>query len=342
MLNSFFFIIFFYNFTLYYFYKQISLTYNIFDFPDFKRKLHKKKIPLLGGLFIILNLFLIFLLHFFYIEIFNNNYFKNIESFFSFFFVAFFIYLLGFFDDKYKLKANSKLIITTIILILAVYADRDILLKNINFNFINYNIDLFNYSYFFTIFCFLLFINAFNMLDGINCQASTYFLFILLIFLTKGILLFLILALFITTLFFLFYNFKNKMFLGDSGSLLLAYIIGYIFIKSYNLESKFFVEEIFLIMSVPGYELLRLAVTRLLNKKHPFNADNLHIHHLILKNFTFFKTFLIIQFILIFPYIMYILLNNFLISFFLSLVFYTLIVRYFYNKSAKKYSFNNL
>lgn len=337
MLNSFFFIIFFFNFVLYYFYKQISLTYNIFDFPDFKRKIHKKKIPLLGGLFIILNLFLIFLLHFFYIEIFDNNYFKNIESFFSFFFVAFFIYLLGFFDDKYKLKANSKLIITTIILILAIYVDRDILLKNLNFNSINYNINLFNYSYFFTIFCLLLFINAFNMLDGINGQASTYFLFVLSIFLIKGILLFLILALVITTSFFLFYNFKSKIFLGDSGSLLLAYIIGYIFIKSYNLENKFSAEEIFLIMSVPGYELLRLAVTRLLNKKHPFNADNLHIHHLILKNFAFFKTFLIIQFILISPYTMYILLNNFFISFFLSLVFYTLFIRYFYNKSAKKY-----
>ena len=342
MQNSFFLFFIFFNFSLYYFYKQISLIYNVFDFPDFKRKLHKKKIPLLGGLFIILNLFLISLLNFFYMEIFNNNYFKNIESFFSFFFVSFFIYLLGFFDDKYKLKANSKLIITTIILILAVYVDQDILLKNLNFNSINYNINLLNYSYFFTIFCFLLFINAFNMLDGINGQASTYFLFILLIFLTKGILLFLILAFVITTSFFLFYNFKNKIFLGDSGSLLLAYIISYIFIKSYNLENKFSAEEIFLIMSVPGYELIRLAATRLLNKKHPFNADNLHIHHLILNNFVFFKTFFLIQFILILPYTMYILINNFFISFFVSLIFYTLVVRYFYNKSSKKYSFNNL
>jgi|688.fasta_scaffold404762_1 UDP-GlcNAc:undecaprenyl-phosphate GlcNAc-1-phosphate transferase len=341
MPNSFFFIIFFYNLVLYYFYKQISLIYNIFDFPDSKRKIHKTKIPLLGGLFIILNLFIIFLLNFFYIEIFNNNYFKNIESFFSFFLVAFFIYLLGFFDDKYKLNANSKLIITTIILILAVYVDQDILLKNLNFDSINYNINLFNYSYFFTIFCFLLFINAFNMLDGINGQASTYFLFILLIFLMKGLLLFLILAFIIINSFFLFYNFKNRIFLGDSGSLLLAYIIGYIFIKSYNLENKFSVEEIFLIMSVPGYELLRLAVTRLLNKRHPFKADNLHLHHLILKDFVFLKTFLIIQFILILPYAMYILLNNFLISIFLNLIFYTLVVRYFYSKSLKKHSFNN-
>ena len=111
MQSSFFFLIFLYNFILYYFYKQISKIYNVFDFPDFKRKLHKKKIPLLGGLYVTLNLFLIFLLNFFYIEIFNNNYFKNIDSFISFFIGAFFIYLLGFFDDKYKLKANSKLFI---------------------------------------------------------------------------------------------------------------------------------------------------------------------------------------------------------------------------------------
>jgi len=277
------------------------------------------------------------LLNFFNTEILNHNYFKNIESFISFFIGAFFIYLLGFFDDKYKLKANSKLFITTVILFLAVYLDQDILLKNLNFNSINYNFSLLKFSYFFTIFCFLLFINAFNMLDGINGQASTYFLFILLIFLIKGILLFLTLAFIIVTAFFLFYNFKSKIFLGDSGSLLLAYIIGYIFIKSYNLENKFFTEEIFLIMSVPGYELLRLAVTRLLNKKHPFNADNLHLHHLILKKFIFFKTFFMIQFILILPYTMYVLLNNFLISFLLNLIFYSLVVRYFYNKSSKKY-----
>jgi UDP-GlcNAc:undecaprenyl-phosphate GlcNAc-1-phosphate transferase len=337
MQSSFFFLILLYNFVLYYFYKQISKIYNVFDFPDFKRKLHKKKIPLLGGLYITLNLFLIFLLNFFNTEILNQNYFKNIESFISFFIGGFFIYLLGFFDDKYKLKANSKLFITTVILFLAVYLDQDILLKNLNFNSIDYNISLFKFSYFFTIFCFLLFINAFNMLDGINGQASTYFLFILLIFLIKGILLFLTLAFIIITAFFLFYNFKSKIFLGDSGSLLLAYIIGYIFIKSYNLENKFSAEEIFIIMSVPGYELLRLAVTRLLNKKHPFNADNLHLHHLILKKFIFFKTFFMIQFILILPYIMYVLLNNFFISFLLNLIFYTLVIRYFYNKSSKKY-----
>ena len=148
MESSFFFLIFFYNFVLYYFYKQISKIYNVFDFPDFKRKLHKKKIPLLGGLYITLNLFLIFLLNFFNTEILNHNYFKNIESFISFFIGAFFIYLLGFFDDKYKLKANSKLFITTVILFLAVYLDQDILLKNLNFNSINYNFSLFKFSYY--------------------------------------------------------------------------------------------------------------------------------------------------------------------------------------------------
>jgi UDP-GlcNAc:undecaprenyl-phosphate GlcNAc-1-phosphate transferase len=337
MPNSLLFLIFFYNFFLYYFYKKISNIYNLFDFPDFKRKLHKKKIPLLGGLFIILNLIIIFLFNLFYTKILSNNYFKNIESFFSFFIIAFFIYLLGFFDDKHKLNANFKLVITAIILFLAIYLDQDILLKNLNFNFINYNVNLLKYSYFVTIFCFLLFINAFNMLDGINGQAATYFLFILFIFLIKGILPYVTLAFLIMIIFFLIYNFKNKIFLGDSGSLLLAYIISYFFIKSYNLEHKFSAEEIFLIMSVPGYELLRLAVTRLFNKKHPFKPDNLHLHHLIFKNQKFFKTFLIVQFILMLPYILYLLLNSFYLSFFFSLIFYTLIVRLFYNKLSKKY-----
>jgi UDP-N-acetylmuramyl pentapeptide phosphotransferase/UDP-N-acetylglucosamine-1-phosphate transferase len=338
MINNIFFftLIIFINFLFLYFYKPIVNFYKLYDNPDFKRKLHKKKTPLLGGLLLVLNLLLIIFINFIYPKILAGNFFNNINNYLSFFFISILFYFLGFLDDKFKLSPNFKLLTMAILLIFALFLDRDILIKKLNFYYFNYSLNLSNYSYFFTVFCFLLFINAFNMLDGINGQASTYFLLIMLIFLSKAILIYPVLIFVVYALFFLRLNFKNKTFLGDSGSLPLAFIVGYIFIKSYNLVHKFSVEEIFLIMSVPGYELLRLAITRILNNKHPFEADNLHIHHLILVKKSFFKTFLIIQFLLFFPYVLLHLSNNFLFTLFANLLMYIIIVVYFKNFKIKK------
>ena len=338
MLNNiyFFSIIILVNLLIFYFYKPIANIYNLYDKPDFKRKIHKKKIPLLGGLFLSINLLLIMFLSFIYPEILDGNFFYNTKTYFSFFFTSISFYLLGFFDDKYKLSPNFKLITMIIFLLFALFLDKDILLKNLNFTYFDYSLNLSSYSYFFTVFCFLLFINAFNMIDGINCQAPTYFLFIMLLFLSKAILIYLVFVFVVYTLFFLRLNFKNKTFLGDGGSLPLAFIASYFFIKSYNLGYKFSVEEIFLIMSVPGYELLRLATSRILNKKHPFEADNFHLHHLILIKKNFLKTYLIIQFLLITPYILLHLSNSFLFSLFANLILYIIIVVYFKKLAVKK------
>jgi UDP-GlcNAc:undecaprenyl-phosphate GlcNAc-1-phosphate transferase len=324
------------NYLIFYFYKQLASVYNLYDLPDFERKIHKKKTPLLGGLFLAFNLLLIIFINFLNPVILEGNFFKNLNNYFSFFLISLLFYLLGFLDDKFKFSANLKLIIMTILVSFTLLLDRDIMLTNLNFNYFNYNLNLLNYSFFFTVFCFLLFINAFNMLDGINGQAPTYFLFIMLIFLSKAILIYLVIVFVIYVLFFLKLNFKNQTFLGDSGSLPLAFIASYIFIKSYNLGYKLSVEEIFLIMSVPGYELFRLAIVRILNRKHPFKADNLHLHHLILAKKGLLKTYLIIQFLLIFPYVLLNLSNSFLLTFFLNLSLYIIIVLYFRRSRIRK------
>jgi UDP-GlcNAc:undecaprenyl-phosphate/decaprenyl-phosphate GlcNAc-1-phosphate transferase len=338
MLNStfFFILIILSNFIIFYFYKPIFKIYNLYDKPDFKRKLHKKKVPLLGGLFLALNLLFIIFINLIYPNVLEGDFFKYVRNYFSFFFIAILFYLLGFLDDKFKLNAKLKLIVMIVLLSFALILDEDILLKNLNFNYFNYNLNLLNYSYFFTIFCFLLFINALNMLDGIDGQVPTYFLFIMLIFLSKAISVYLVFIFVIYILFFLRLNLRSKTFLGDSGSLPMGFITAYLFIKSYNLGYKISVEEIFLIMSVPGYELLRLFITRILNKRNPFEADNLHLHHLILIKKGFLKTFLILQFLLIFPYVLLHLSNSFILTMFVNLLMYIVIVIYFKNFRDKK------
>ena len=144
--------------------------------------------------------------------------------------------------------------------------DEGLLIKKLTFSFYNFEINLGIFSYFFTIICFLLFMNAFNMIDGINGQAATYSIFIFLVFIFKNINIIFYSLILIPLIIFLIFNFKNKIFLGDNGTLPLGYFISYIFIDNYNEVKSFYCDEIFLIMMIPGFELLRLAIYRIIKK----------------------------------------------------------------------------
>jgi UDP-N-acetylmuramyl pentapeptide phosphotransferase/UDP-N-acetylglucosamine-1-phosphate transferase len=321
------------NLLIFYFYEPIAKLYNVFDYPDYERKIHIHPVPLLGGFFLLINLGLILLLNYYFILIFDNSYFPSIKSLYFFFLTIFFFFLIGLIDDKFKLNANLKLTITTLSIIISLYFDKDILLNSLNFSFNNKIIYLGNFNYFITVLCFLLFINAFNMLDGVNGQASCYAIFIFIVFILKGILVLFFLTLLLVLVFFLFLNFKNKSYLGETGSLVISYIVSYTFIKNYNIVHNFSSDEIFLIMCIPGYDLRRLAIQRIALKKHPFSGDNLHIHHLLLKKWGFLKTFFTIQLLLVFPYLSYYLIDIFFISLILSLLTYFLTFYYFYYRS---------
>ena len=92
------------------FFDKISKLVNLFDVPDGVRKIHKKKTPLLGGSMFLLNLFFFVIYYFINNSIFNLDYFSTSKEIiiFSGFSLSFF--LLGFFDDKFDLSANFKLI----------------------------------------------------------------------------------------------------------------------------------------------------------------------------------------------------------------------------------------
>ncbi len=310
------------------FYKQtfLSLKYNIFDIPDFKRKIHKKPTPLLGGLIIFINIFIFCVINFL-----NSNYlFFQVTGFnFGLFTVSItMFYLLGYYDDKKDINSTIKFGLMTLILIFSIFFDDGLIIKELSFSFLDNKINLNGFSYFVTILCFLLFINGFNMMDGINCQSSTYALIILLIFLSKGILMFFCIAVLIPLIFFIYHNFKDRMYLGDSGTLILGFLISYMFIKSYNSNFILYVDEIFLIMCVPGYELLRLFIKRIMKNKNPFSADKNHLHHYLIAKYTWLETYILIQVILFLPILTYIFSKLFFLSFIISLLIYYISLNY--------------
>jgi UDP-GlcNAc:undecaprenyl-phosphate GlcNAc-1-phosphate transferase len=307
-------------------YPFLKSIYKIKDFPDSNRKFHKTPTPLLGGLIIYLSFFLLFLIGLFDSSLINNMLFSGTSEYFLFFFTATSFFLLGVIDDKFHINANLKLMIMALLVFIGIFFDNKLIVQELRFSFYSEVVNLKQFSLLFSILCFLLFINSLNMLDGINGQAATYTLF-LFIFLFLNLQFTLLIYVFILSiLFFLYLNFNNKSFLGDSGTLFLGYVVSYLFIKSYNSNVINYSEEIYLIMSITGYELLRLAIFRILKNKHPFSPDRNHIHHIFIKKISFIKTYFLIQLLLLFPYVLFFFTKNFLISFIISLSCYIIFI----------------
>jgi hypothetical protein len=167
------------------------------------------------------------------------------------------------------------------------------------------------------------------MYDGINLQSGPYFFGVYSYFLYQfGFNSFFLMILIVLSIFCLL-NAKGKIFFGNSGVYLISFITSYIMIKQYNNFSLISIEEIFLIMCIPGYDMLRLFFSRLYQMRSPFSSDSNHIHHIILRKVKFIWTYFIIQIILIIPYLMYLFIDSFFYSFIISVVIYFYIIRYF-------------
>ena len=139
------------------------------------------------------------------------------------------------------------------------------------------------------------------MFDGINLQSSVYSLHIFFMFIIQGVFIQISIVMILSLIFFSYLNFKNKCFLGNNGSLLVAFVISYLFIKSQSTQNPFFADQIFLVMQIPGLDLLRLAIQRLLTSKHPFHPDRNHIHHLLLEKYGQKKALLFLSTLIIVP-----------------------------------------
>jgi len=250
------------------------------DIPDSPRKIHKKPTYLIGGYFIFIS-YSVFLL-------FSFDYSLNQKI--IFFFSILSIFLIGVLDDLKDLKPTLKLALVLIIYLVLIHFDNDYLLEKIYFETFDKNLNFGIYSYLVSILCVLLLINAINLIDGINGLA-------MMIFITINLFLHYFLGVTFNIFIFIFYLFiffniyRGKYFLGNSGSLLIGALIAFSTIKAYNLNftQNNSAEDIFILFLLPGIDMLRLFAKRIINKKNPFKADNLHLHHLLSSAFSLEK-----------------------------------------------------
>tara|TARA_Y100000992_G_scaffold272145_1_gene213527 strand:+ start:577 stop:1602 length:1026 start_codon:yes stop_codon:yes gene_type:complete len=301
----------------------ISSYLNIFDKSDEIRKIHKEKIPPIGGLifFIIFSMYC-FVIYFIY----ESDVFYHQKHIIILFVTSLLIFFTGLIDDKVNLSSKRKTIIFLILISILVLNDDGLIIYFLRSTILNKTFALGNISIFFTIFSFFVFINAFNMFDGINLQSGLYSLTIFIFFLTKGVEPLIFIPLSFICLIFLFYNSKNKIFLGNCGSYFLAFLISAFFIKSNIKLSLISVEEILVIMMIPGLDLIRLFCKRLVSGESPFVADRNHIHHLLSRKMSDFNSVLLIFSLTFIPLIFSQFLNILIILIFQIIIYYSLII----------------
>jgi|688.fasta_scaffold187723_2 UDP-GlcNAc:undecaprenyl-phosphate GlcNAc-1-phosphate transferase len=301
------------NLIIYFFLDYLKKKINIYDHPDQKKKLHSKPIPLIGGWIFLFNLILFLVLKQWVLSSLE----KNIILCSSFFL------LIGIIDDKYNLSAYSKFISLAIGLFFFFSYNENLIIRDLKIY--DYNIYLNSYTrIFLSVFCVLLFVNAFNLFDGINLQSSLYGIYFLIFLFYKGLFLEIILIIIISLILIIYLNSKNKIFMGDSGTLFLGSFISLLVIANYNIENSLTVDQIFLLMFLPGVDMFRLFIQRILCNQSPFAGDREHLHHYLLKIYGFKFTILFILTISILPSILSFFIDSkfviiFFIIFYLSL-----------------------
>lgn len=321
------------NFFIFLFKDKINF-FSLFD----KKKINREKylkINLIGGNILVINIIFFLIYSYLFDQSFFDQNFVSRRQYIPFFLSVIGIFFLGCIDDRSNLNPTSKTICLILAITLTILGDEDLLLTQIKLTFIT--IHLGEYSYIFTLFCFLALINAVNMFDGVNLQLSLYTLLILIFFLLNNFLVPLTIILILALTLILFLNFINFLFLGNSGSHLLGFILSYFFIKFYNINiNKIYAQEIILFMILPGLDMIRVSIYRVLKGNNPFKKDSFHLHHLIKNKFGENISILINFFLICLPiYLFYFLKVNLNTIIILMFIIYLIIFYYFVKYKIK-------
>jgi UDP-N-acetylmuramyl pentapeptide phosphotransferase/UDP-N-acetylglucosamine-1-phosphate transferase len=257
----------------------------LFDIPD-ERKLHTRPIASLGGV----GVFIGFLLALFLTIPLQQN-----PEFQYFYAAALLMFFLGIKDDILILSASKKFLGQLMAAAIIIHLGGVRIDSMHGFLGIHELPNLISYplSYLTVI----VIVNAFNLIDGIDGLAGSLGILTTAVFGTYFTMAHLpSYALFSFALTgalsaFLVYNYNPaKIFMGDSGSLLLGLVNAILVIKfitvadsvngSFPITSSVAIG--FSILIVPLLDTLRVFSVRIFNKRSPFSADRNHIHHLLL------------------------------------------------------------
>jgi len=266
---------------------HIARTKDLIDKPN-DRSSHRHRIPNLGGVGIFIGFSLSSLI---FVDITTA---PELQYLIAGLVIIFFI---GLKDDIQNISPRKKL--AAQILSISIAA----IMANIRFTslhgFMGIHHIPFIPSLLLTVFVAIVIINSFNLIDGIDGLSSGLGIissstlgtwFFLAGASDLSIACFALAGVLVSFFYYNVFGLRKKTFMGDTGSLLLGFIIT-IFIISFNelnidnsipwaINAAPAVS--FSIIIVPLFDTLRVFTERVLNKKSPFSADKRHVHHRIL------------------------------------------------------------
>ncbi|MEA9412462.1 MraY family glycosyltransferase [Flavobacterium sp. PL02] len=264
--------------------RKIAIKVNLVDKPNY-RKVHLSAVPLVGGISIALAVL---------VTIFTSS-FRVIflKEYFPIFAAAMVLLIVGVIDDKKDIKAKYKLIIQVLLALIIAFSGTRI--TSLYGLFGVYEIVIWQ-QYIVTILTITGVVNAFNLMDGVDgligglSLLGFLILFFVAIYFNDYNLAFSS-ALFIgAVLGFLKFNLgKKKIFMGDSGSLFIGFILITEAIKLLQKQQiykdhncSYTIILLILFFSIPVLDSLRVYMGRIKRGNSPFSADKSHLHHLLL------------------------------------------------------------
>lgn len=262
---------------------KLSFKYRWFDIPG-DRSSHTRIVPRTAGISIFIISFLTLLLV--GPAEFNSPY--ILVSYACFF-------IIGVYDDIKHVKANTKFWGQLIIAVTLAYVLPNFRINNF-YGVLGFNAIDEIPSIIFTSFVFIVVINAYNLVDGVDGLATTFAIFAFLMigsafqYTQPRIFDFCVLFSVILAPFY-FFNFSKsrKMFLGDTGSLFLGLtivlLVGFLLNSNNAVSTPFNMNRaLFALVSLcyPLLDTLRVFTLRLAKGQSPFTADRRHLHHKLL------------------------------------------------------------
>jgi UDP-GlcNAc:undecaprenyl-phosphate GlcNAc-1-phosphate transferase len=264
---------------------KIAKIKKLFDDPSENRKIHILKTPNLGGIGIYFSfIFVTSLL----IKNATISYYNSLIA------ASILIFAIGLKDDLIPISPSKKFIAQILSAIIMAYFG-DIRITSF------YGIlGLYELSYplsiIFTIIISVFIYNALNLIDGIDGLAGGIGILSSLTFsflfykLNSFNDVFISIAFAGSLIGFMFFNIPNaKTFMGDSGSLIIGFVLSIFSIRFCELNEingsgyKSAAALSFSILILPLFDTLRVFILRIISGNSPFIADSNHIHHRLIK-----------------------------------------------------------
>lgn len=269
--------------------KKCASHVGAMDLPN-ERKIHSKPMPRMGGLAIYFSFLVGYIL---YGEI--------TTQMLSILIGSFIIILLGIFDDIKPIPAKIKFLVQIIAaLIVVIYGQ--IYFNEISFLGLHLKFSLYT-SYILSTIFIVAITNAINLIDGMDGLSSgissIYFATIAIIAIIfnriGGLDIVLCLIMLGSTLGFLAWNFPPaKIFMGDSGSLFLGFMISIISLLGFKVATLTSLVIPVIILAIPIFDTVLAIFRRILKGESIGEPDKEHFHHQLLKMKFTTKTSLVI------------------------------------------------